>query len=142
MSVFEIKNEQDLERIMKSTFRLIVIDVYADWCGPCKILAPKYNELAMKYSSEDVIFCKMDFETKLKTYITALPTIEIWYAGQLNKTVQGADVNEIERTVVNIIRGGGNQPTTGVNTAKQRQSNIAYGYTPKSSSKSDQYKKY
>lgn len=39
---------------------LVVIDLYADWCGPCKMLAPVIEELAEEYA--DVKFCKINID--------------------------------------------------------------------------------
>ena len=39
---------------------LIIIDLYADWCGPCKMLAPVLAELEGEYS--DVKFCKVNVD--------------------------------------------------------------------------------
>ena len=39
---------------------LVVIDLYADWCGPCKMLAPTLEELAEEY--KDVKFCKINVD--------------------------------------------------------------------------------
>lgn len=39
---------------------LVVIDLYADWCGPCKMLAPVIHELENEYT--DVKFCKVNVD--------------------------------------------------------------------------------
>ena len=39
---------------------LVVIDLYADWCGPCKMLAPVIHELETEYT--DVKFCKVNVD--------------------------------------------------------------------------------
>lgn len=40
-----------------------IIDFYADWCGPCKMIAPILEELADEYS-EDIVIYKVDTETE------------------------------------------------------------------------------
>ncbi len=39
---------------------LVVIDLYADWCGPCRMLAPVIHELENEYT--DVKFCKVNVD--------------------------------------------------------------------------------
>ena len=39
---------------------LVVIDLYADWCGPCRMLAPVLSELEGEYT--DVKFCKINVD--------------------------------------------------------------------------------
>ena len=41
---------------------LVVIDLYADWCGPCKMLAPVLHELEGEYP--DVKFCKVNVDNE------------------------------------------------------------------------------
>ncbi len=41
---------------------LIIIDLYADWCGPCKMLAPVIDELEEEYKS--VKFCKVNVDNE------------------------------------------------------------------------------
>ena len=40
-----------------------IIDFYADWCGPCKLIAPIMKELAVEYK-DDIIFYKIDIDTE------------------------------------------------------------------------------
>ena len=37
-----------------------IVDFYADWCGPCKMMAPVFEELAERYS--DKVFCKVNVD--------------------------------------------------------------------------------
>ena len=56
---------------------LIVIDLYADWCGPCKMLAPVIHELEGDYP--DVKFCKINVdderELAMSFKVTSIPMV-------------------------------------------------------------------
>ena len=73
----------DSEVNVKDT--LIVIDFWASWCGPCKMLAPIYEKVAGGMT--DVKFCKVnvDDEPELanKFRISAIPTIAFMKNGAL-----------------------------------------------------------
>ncbi len=40
--------------------RLVVVDFYADWCGPCKAVAPRFEALKAKYPTVDFIKINVD----------------------------------------------------------------------------------
>ena len=48
-SVLEIKSMDERNKLMQSN-RILCVDIYADWCGPCKQTAPAYSVLATKYN--------------------------------------------------------------------------------------------
>ena len=104
--VFEITNQQTLAEVMNSTYDVVIIDIYADWCGPCKHLAPKLEDLAKQYSAPNILFCKLNSETGLKKSIKGLPTIEFWVnqngSKQLYKSVLGAGFPDIKKTLANL----------------------------------------
>lgn len=52
--------KENFEAEIEKCDRLAVIDLYADWCGPCKLLAPVMEELEREYP--DVKFCKINVD--------------------------------------------------------------------------------
>lgn len=52
--------KESFEAEVEKSDRLVVIDLYADWCGPCKLLAPVMEDLEREYP--DVKFCKINVD--------------------------------------------------------------------------------
>lgn len=56
---------------------LVVIDLWADWCGPCRMLAPTLDELEREYP--DVKFCKINVDEELELArvfkVQSIPTV-------------------------------------------------------------------
>ena len=82
--------------------KLVIVDFYADWCGPCKNIAPKYEELSKKYPNVD--FCKVNVdeneETSEKQAISAMPTFRV-YKGATKHVdeVVGANIEKLEELI-------------------------------------------
>ena len=58
MAVLDIDNETDFDgKISGAGDSLVVIDYSTTWCGPCKVIAPKFDELSETYS--DSVFIKV-----------------------------------------------------------------------------------
>lgn len=53
-------NKNNFEEEIEKSEKLCVIDLYADWCGPCRMLAPILAELEAEYP--DVKFCKVNVD--------------------------------------------------------------------------------
>ncbi|ROT41092.1 thioredoxin-like protein [Sodiomyces alkalinus F11] len=79
-----------------STTNVVVADFYADWCGPCKMIAPHFETLSKEHSKpKKVAFCKINVDSLSsvsRTYgVTAMPTFIIFHAGQPIETIRGAN---------------------------------------------------
>ena len=75
----------------------VVIDFYATWCGPCKHIAPKFEELSKIYPS--VTFLKVDVDESAELVdqfnVRAMPTFVFLKDGSVVKTIEGADLRGI-----------------------------------------------
>lgn len=82
----------------------VVIDFFADWCGPCKRVAPVFVELSEKY--QDIVFLKVDVDEAEKIAsafnISALPTFVFINNGNIYKRIEGANLNEVLGTIENL----------------------------------------
>ena len=71
----------------------VLVDFWAAWCGPCKMIAPVLDELADEYG-EKIKICKVDVdankETPAKFNIRGIPTLMIFKDGNAEGTKVGA----------------------------------------------------
>jgi thioredoxin 1 len=93
----EITSKAQLNELLKANSK-VVIDFYAEWCGPCKLLAPKFVELSEKY--KNIVFCKVDADVNediVTDYkVSGLPTIIFFHKETEYYKVVGANLKKIE----------------------------------------------
>ena len=88
--------------------RPAVIDFYADWCGPCKMLAPIYDELSKKYIDK-IDFYKVNTdkerEVSMALGVQSLPTILFIPIGEKPKVSVGfIQKNSFEETIKELFK--------------------------------------
>jgi len=90
----EIKHATDatFEELVLKAERPVVVDFWAAWCGPCKLVAPELEKLAEKYDgSVDVVKVDVDANPRLSQAfnILSIPTIAFFKPGQPPQGVVG-----------------------------------------------------
>ena len=80
------------EEILKSE-RPVLVDYWAEWCGPCKMIAPIIDEIADEYSDRLTVY-KMNIDENVQTPskygVRGIPTLMLFKAGQLEASKIGA----------------------------------------------------
>ena len=86
-----VLNKNNFEEIKKNE-RLVLIDFYANWCGPCKMLSPIIDQIADE--REDVVVAKVDVDKEVelaeKFGVFSIPTLVILKDGEVVHQSAGA----------------------------------------------------
>lgn len=71
----------------------VLVDFWAEWCGPCKMIAPILDEMASEFDGK-VKICKMDVdasrETPMKYNVRGIPTLIMFKGGDVDSMKVGA----------------------------------------------------
>ena len=94
------------DEVVNSTDVPVMVDFWAPWCGPCKMIAPLVDEIADEYAGKAKI-CKVntdeDREAAVEYAINAIPTIILFKEGQIAKKWVGMVTKKDMTAEINVV---------------------------------------
>eukprot|EP00833_Pecoramyces_ruminatium_P017436 jgi/Orpsp1_1/1191468/evm.model.d7180000086039.1 len=114
MPIIHIKSEVEYNKYV-SQGKLTVVDFFAEWCGPCKNIAPRFENLSNAYRNANFLKVNIDEMNSLASglSVSSIPTFIFYKSGKTLHRITGANYNELESTIKKYYSNEGGMPTTG-----------------------------
>ena len=99
--------DQDFSREVLETRELVLVDFWAPWCNPCRMLAPVLEQIAEQYQNRLKV-CKINIEEHKQQanrhQILSVPTMLFFKEGRVSGQLSGIrSVQDIEQTVNSLL---------------------------------------
>ena len=107
-------SDETFARTIEDSEIPVVVDFYADWCGPCKMMAPGVDAVAAKYQGK-VLVAKLNTDlapqTSQRFEIRSIPTLIVFEHGrEVTRQIGAVPQPMLEKIVATTIRGPGAAP--------------------------------
>lgn len=98
-----VLNGDNFDTVVSSSEKLVIVDFWAEWCGPCRAVAPVLDRLAGEYPDR-LIVGKLNVDEQqdlaFRFKITSIPTIQFYKGGKLCETIVGSQPYQSLKAVV------------------------------------------
>ena len=85
--------EQTFDEVVQSSSTPVLVDFWAEWCGPCKMIAPMLTEIASEQAGK-ITIGKLNVDDHpalaMRYGVQSIPTLLVFKDGKLSKTMVGA----------------------------------------------------
>ncbi len=100
-------NEKNFDELVDDMEKLVIVDFWAEWCGPCRMLSPIMDQIADEMSDK-IKVCKLNIDTETEVArrfgIMSIPTVLIFKEGKLiDKFVGAHPKKSIEEKINSIL---------------------------------------
>jgi thioredoxin 1 len=97
-------SDADFEKEVINSDTPVLVDFFADWCGPCKMIAPYLEDLAKEFDGK-VKIAKLDVDknnaSAAQYSVRSIPTLILFENGAQKEMIVGADAAKIREIVSN-----------------------------------------
>jgi len=109
--MFEVESLSQLNNVLieaDDNNKLVVADLYASWCGPCKFIAPLIHKLDEEYNDR-VTFVKVDIQNEKAESLTdyfnvqSIPTLLFLKGSETLETLTGAKSEKVYRDTIDFL---------------------------------------
>lgn len=93
MSAARSVTDATFEQDVLNSEKTILVDFWAEWCGPCRAVGPILDQIAAEHADKiDIVKLNVDEnpQTAAKYQITSIPAMKVYKGGEVVKTVIGA----------------------------------------------------
>jgi thioredoxin 1 len=102
MKPIKLTNQNFIKEVNESN-KTVLVDFYADWCGPCKMIAPIIEDIASELPEITVGKVNVDEESQLSNNfaVNSIPTIIVFKNGKMHKKAVGYQSKEQLKSLLN-----------------------------------------
>ena len=99
--------DADFDNVVRGSEEPVLVDFFAPWCGPCRMMSPVIEEIADEYSGKAKV-CKVNTDeardSAIEFSVTSIPTIVLFKGGQIHKKWTGlTDKSKISTAIDELL---------------------------------------